>query len=228
MKNSCRLITVTVLALFVTLAGCTKNEPRSTQSLGADRPQGGNPMPQPPRAEATFEQAATKPIRRPPYSFKGDQVGVMTLDEFAAKYQPEMTPEQIHSFPAYFCDLWGAEVAGEQACSGGPASIADTDASIQYYFLEEKLEAIVISFDRDHFDRIRTSLVHKYGLPVRQSRGAYRNGLGNTFSGLVETWDNGSSEIVLEEIGNRSDASAVEFISKGLRAKREKMSVREP
>jgi hypothetical protein len=172
-------------------------------------------------------QAAT-PARVAPYAFQGDQLGVMTLDGFAAKY----------GVPTSDCEAVAAEdggMAGEQVCEKaklngdddmGRDSIAGALAEIRYYFLEGKLAAISVMFGRWQFAAVRAALVHKYG-PPRASRQTYRNGFGVTFSGLVLTWDNGLSDIEMDEIGERGagdhrspdDMSSVFFMHKRLMAK---------
>jgi len=170
---------------------------------------------------------AAKPVRVASYAFHGDQLGVMTLDGFAAKY---IVVGGLNDH----CEAVAAEdggVAGEQACSRpDDDSIADVEAAIRYYFLEGKLEIISVMFGRWKFADVRDAMIHKYGVP-RATRKAYRNGFGITFSGLVLTWDNGVSDIEMEEMGelcvgdhsSTDDMSSVTFEHKGLMAKRSRL-----
>jgi hypothetical protein len=148
----------------------------------------------------------------------------MTIDDYAAKYEPDATPEQIHSFPAYFCGGSSEQIPTEQECysSGGSPIAGAAVSNVRYYFLGEKLEAISLEFDSEMFHTVQASLTHKYG-PSRQSISAYRNGLGGSFHGLVIGWDNGSSVMELEEIGVTAGKSHLKVWHKGLLAKRARL-----
>jgi hypothetical protein len=206
---------------------------------------------------------AANPARVAPYAFQGDQLGVMTLDDFTAKYDVrpfddddyglnKAESDAISAAESKYAGDFAAKtaavnaifaamaarhaalstsgcgtpwegVAGEQSCTRSHSdSIAGEPADISYYFLEGKLERIEVRFGHWRFDVVRDALTHKYGLPRRFS-GTYRNGFGSTFSGLALTWDNGVSDIEMDEIDQGADMSNVTFEHKGLAAKRRRL-----
>jgi len=126
------------------------------------------------------------------------------LDAYRHKHDVDQTvldgDVQYHFF--------GAEMVCE-VNSDQNGQVAGFGAKVTYYFVDDKLDRIEVKVLSEHFPYIEKAIYAKFGDPLEQRQVVYQNGMGASFTGLVDQWKNGSSVILLAQVGVDVDHSAL-------------------
>ncbi|BBK31510.1 hypothetical protein EDC65_0313 [Stella humosa] len=151
------------------------------------------------------------------YGFKGAVVGTTTLAEFrrANAFRGGERPycsDRHPRFSEWFTlEAWEPKV-GVIACTmNGPEdvlrkdwrreTIAGVDATPVYYFLDQKLVRIMITFRAEHYGTIAEEIAGKYGPADHTERRTIQNRMGATFGDRRHVWVRKTSSIAMGERG---------------------------
>ena len=180
-----------------------------------------------------------------PYSLKGFKLGESSLADFKAqfrhcadscdaksKYTPKFAPFCSDDFPESRQTPDHADSALPWTKSGlvfcqpyfpferdKHFTIADVDTTAYFDFFNGKLyriSAAFLNYGGTNFASMRDAFISKFGPATKDDVVEYNNAFGVKFSGHVLTWDNGVSTIVLTEINQSKDTSAVVFSHKAI------------
>jgi hypothetical protein len=98
----------------------------------------------------------------------------------------------------------GGEPRGEfPTIAGAPADF------FIYHFIDRTLYQITITFNQRYYDRVKAAMLAKYGPPDRQQEEILQNRLGATFGSDSNVWNNGVSEMMLQERVGSIDRSSL-------------------
>jgi hypothetical protein len=174
------------------------------------------------------EAGPKQPMERKPevpYELKGDKLG-MTLQDFKMKYrhkvqgdpreapftsdQRDAAARESEPMPTLMEESWHPKANIVNARITFPfedyrankytPTLARVKTDLHLYrFVDDRLYRIEYVFPQSGFSEVQEAMVATYGKPKDIITKEYQNSFGAKFSGVVCTWDNGVSSIILME-----------------------------
>jgi hypothetical protein len=206
----------------------SQKDPKSNQErvpAGPETPESKPALQRPKEAPKQPQEEPRQKRPEEPYDLKGDRLG-MSLQDFTTKYrhkvrgdpreapfssdQRDVVARQSDPLPTLGEEPWHPKANIVNARITFPfedyqaSSYTPTLAGVKtdfhlYRFVDERLYRIEYLFPHSGFSEIREAMVVTYGKPRDVTTKEYQNSFGAKFDGVICTWDNGTSRIILME-----------------------------
>lgn len=93
---------------------------------------------------------------------------------------------------------------------------AGTDVTVN--IVDGRIEYIEMRFLQHHGSTILSGLIEKYGTPASSREVPYQNGLGQSFSGTVATWNTPGAVLTFSQYDGQRDWGRVDLMSRAYSA----------
>lgn len=137
------------------------------------------------------------------YGFKGATIG-SSLSLMTSNPLIECIPSSVPTAD-HICFLG----------KGAAETIADSPVdSIFYFYFQNRLTGITISFEEKDFENVVKALQNKYGTPTRQSE-TVKTLAGKTYENVTYRWQQAGQSIKAERYAARIDKSSIQISDDG-------------
>jgi hypothetical protein len=129
-------------------------------------------------AEPSSSPAHTRSLS--PFEFRGHRVGEPVEKNF---------PYWVKGYRSFDLPYCSKHDGGIVSCADPAKTIGDVHiGSLLYFFFDQKLYSIGMSFSTNTHSKVRTMLIGKYGLPNAERNEPVQNTMGAVFDNLISEW----------------------------------------
>jgi hypothetical protein len=148
--------------------------------------------------------ASPAPIKMPPtFEFRGHRIGEPVEKNF---------PYWAKGFRSLDLPYCSKHDGGIVSCADSAKTVGDVYiGSLLYFFFDQKLYSIGMSFAANAHAKVRTMLIGKYGFPNAERNDPVQNTMGAVFDNLVSEWNFAEGTLVLKMRSGKVDTSFLTF-----------------
>jgi hypothetical protein len=139
----------------------------------------------------------------PSFEFRGHRIGELVEKDF---------PYWSKGFRSLDLPYCSKHDGGIVSCADSTKTIGDIYIhSLLYFFFDQKLYSIGMSFSTNAHSKIHAMLIGKYGLPNAERNEPVQNTMGAVFDNVVSEWHFSEGALVLKMRAGKIDTSFLTF-----------------